>query len=175
MKAREYPLEREWSPLYLFYSSLWLNPIPTAPILYFLTAAHSQVRFDVSIRIIVFRSCWQSWSLSLAVFLHKCMAILVLSSWLKSRSRDRVSWQQKFFHRMTSLHYASARIDPPSVTTCILCGSLSPILEPHHAVKISIPCLKRRSLMSNFAFLWSRIINPTLPTCSFMQLSIHTH
>jgi hypothetical protein len=69
MKAHEYPLEREWSPLYLFYSSLRLNPIPTTPISYVLTAAHGQVKFDVSIRIIISRSCWQSWTLSLAVFL----------------------------------------------------------------------------------------------------------
>jgi hypothetical protein len=68
MKALEYPLEREWSPLYLFYSSLGLNPIPTTPISYFLTAAHSQVRFDVSIRIVVSMSYWLNWTLSLAIF-----------------------------------------------------------------------------------------------------------
>jgi hypothetical protein len=44
MKAHEYPLEREWSPLYLFYSSLGLNPIPIAAMSNFLTAARSQVR-----------------------------------------------------------------------------------------------------------------------------------
>jgi hypothetical protein len=176
MKGHEYLLEREWSPLYLFYSSLWLNPIPTALIFYFLTAARSQVRFNVSIRIIVSRSCWQSWTLSHAIFLQKCMTILVLSSWLKSRSWGLVSWRQSFFfHLMMSLDRASACIDPPSVTTYFLCGPLSSILEPRHAVEIFIPCMKRRSLMSGFASLWSRIINPTLPTCSFMQLSIHIH
>jgi hypothetical protein len=40
----------------------------------FLTAARSQVRFNVSIRIIVSRSCWQSWTSSLAVFF--------ISAWL---------------------------------------------------------------------------------------------
>jgi hypothetical protein len=176
MKAREYPLESEWSPMYLFYSTLRLNPISTALISYFLTAARSQVRFDVSIMIIVSRSCWQNWTMSPAVFLQMCTAILVLSSWLKSRSWGLVSWRQRFFfHQMTSLDHVSACIDPPPPTTYLLCGSFSSILEPHNAVKIFIPCLKRRSLMSDFASLWSRIINPTLPTCSFMQLSIHIH
>jgi hypothetical protein len=44
MKVHEYPLGREWSPMHIFYSSLGLNPIPTAPMPYFLTAARSQVR-----------------------------------------------------------------------------------------------------------------------------------
>jgi hypothetical protein len=142
MKAREYPLEREWCPLYLFYSSLRLNPIPTALISYFLTAARSQVRFDVSIIIIVSRSCWQNQTSSLAVSLQKSATILVLSSWLKSRPRNRVNWHQKFFHWMMSLHHASACIDPLLVTTYFLCGSL-----PLDAVEIFIPCLKRKSLM----------------------------
>jgi hypothetical protein len=95
------------------------------------------------------------------------MAILVLSSWLKSRSWGLVSWHQSFFfHLMMSLDLAGACIDPASVTTYFLCGSLPSILEPLYTVKISIPCLKRRSLMSDFTFLWSRIINPTLLTCS---------
>jgi hypothetical protein len=33
--------------MYLFFSSLGLNPIPTAPMSYFLTAAHSQVRLTL--------------------------------------------------------------------------------------------------------------------------------
>jgi hypothetical protein len=37
MKACEYPLEIEESPLYLFYATLGLNTITTVPILYFLT------------------------------------------------------------------------------------------------------------------------------------------
>jgi hypothetical protein len=91
----------------------------------FLAAAHSQVRFDVSIGIVVSRSYWQNWTLSLAIFLQKCTAILVLSSWLKSWLWDLVSWRQRFiFHQMTSLDHASAHNDPPSVTTSLLCGSL---------------------------------------------------
>jgi hypothetical protein len=125
MKAREYLLEIEWSPLYLFYSSLGLNPIPTAPISYFLTAARSQVRFDISIRIVVSRFYWPNWTLSVVVFLQKCTAILVLSPWLRSRLWDLVNWHQRFiFHQMMSLDHASAHNDPPSVTTSLLCGSL---------------------------------------------------
>jgi hypothetical protein len=57
MKAREYPLERGWITLYLFCSSLSLNPIPTVPILYFLTATCSQVRLNVSIRMVISNPC----------------------------------------------------------------------------------------------------------------------
>jgi hypothetical protein len=53
------------------------------------------------------------------------MAILVLSSWLKSQLWDLVSWRQRFiFHQMMSLDHVSAHNDPLSVTTSLLCGSL---------------------------------------------------
>jgi hypothetical protein len=109
---------------------------------------------------IIFRSCWQSQTSSLAMMLQKCTTILVLSLWLKSRPRDLVSGHQKFFfHQMTSIHRVNAHIDSPSVTTCLLFGSLSSILRPCYMVKIAIPWLDKIPLWQNSNFLHFLIKN----------------
>jgi hypothetical protein len=147
-----------------------MNPTTIVPVSCFLTTAHGQVRFDVNTVIAIFRSCWQSWTSSLSMMLQKHMTILVLSLWLKSRHRDLVSWPQKFFfYQTTSILRMNAHIDSPSVTTCLLCQLLSSTLEPRQVVEIVIPCLDRRSFMSDFTSRWSRIVNPTLQTCIVMQ------
>jgi hypothetical protein len=81
---------------------------------------------------------------------------LCLSLWLNSRPQDLISWHQKFFHQVMSIHHVNVHIDPPSVTTCLLCGSLSPTLRPCHVVEIAIPCWDKRSFVS---FRLSRIKN----------------
>jgi hypothetical protein len=79
------------------------NPSTIVPVLYFLTAACNQVRFDVSTESVVSMYCWKSRTSSQAMRLWKCTSILVLSFWLKSHPRDLVSWPQKFFHQTTSI------------------------------------------------------------------------
>jgi hypothetical protein len=136
----EDPLEVRGSPLRLFYSTLGLDPTTTEPILYFLTAAHRQVRFDVSIGVLVSRSCWQSRTLSLAMMLPMCTPILVSSLWLTSRPQDLVSWPERFFPHAMSIHRVNMHIGSLTVTTCLLWRLPSSILEPHHAAEISISC-----------------------------------
>jgi hypothetical protein len=78
MRASEYPLESRGSPLHLSYSTLGQNPATIVPVLYSLTAACGQVRFDVSTESVVSRCCGQSRTSSLVRMLKKCTTILVL-------------------------------------------------------------------------------------------------
>jgi hypothetical protein len=99
---REDPLERKGSPRYPFYSTFGQNLATIVPVSYFLTVMRGQVRCDVSARSTVSRCCWQCRTSSLAIMLQKCMAISVLSSWLKSWRQDLINWHQQFlFHLMT--------------------------------------------------------------------------
>jgi hypothetical protein len=148
MKVCEYPLERERSPLYPCYSTLGQYPATIVPILYFLTTTHSQDRFDISIGIAISRYC--RWTESLAMMLQKCMIILVLLLWLKSRPRDLISWHQKFFHQVTLICRTNAHIGSPSVTTCLLWESLSSTLRPHHMVEIVMPWWDNIPFMMHF-------------------------
>jgi hypothetical protein len=136
MKTRDYSLEREWSPPYLFYSSLGLNPIPTTPILYYWL-------------LLVVKSDWTSVSGFLFpslvgraehchLLLHKCTTILVLSLWLKSRPRDLISWHQKF---------SSIRCHQSPVWMCLLI-----LLQWPHAL-----CVDHSHLSSDLVFRAERV------------------
>jgi hypothetical protein len=119
MKAREYPLESIRSPIHLLYSTLGQNPAATVPISYFLTAARSQDRFDISTEIVVSRPCWQGRTSSLTMMLQKCMTILFLLLWLKSRPQNLVSWHQNSFHKMASILHTNVYVGSLSATTCL--------------------------------------------------------
>jgi hypothetical protein len=139
MKMCQYPLERR-SPLYLWYSTPVQNPATIVLILYFPTATHGQVRFDVSTGSVVSKCCWYSQTSPLDLMLHKCMAILVFSLWLKSQPRDLVSGHQNFFfHQMTSIHLVRAHTDSPSVTAYLLCRLPSPNPESRYMINIASP------------------------------------
>jgi hypothetical protein len=147
MRAHEYPLEGRGSPLYLWYSTLGLNATTIVPVLYFLTVARCQVRFYVSTRSVIFRTCWQSQTSSLAMMLQKCTTMLILLLWLKSQPRDLVSWHQSFFfHKMVLIHHMNAHLGSSSMTTCLLCRLPSSTLGPRHVVKIAIPGLDKSPL-----------------------------
>jgi hypothetical protein len=96
----------------IFYSTLCLSPATTVLVSYFLTAARSQVRFDISTGSVIFRSWWQSQTSSLAMMIQKCIAISTLLLWLNGRPRDLVSWHQKFFYEVTLVHRTYAYVWP---------------------------------------------------------------
>jgi hypothetical protein len=139
MKEHEYPLESEGSSLHLLYLTLGLNPATTVPISYFLTAAHSQVRFDVSIESVVFRSCWQRRTSSLAMMLQKLAAMFVLlCGWRVGLEILSVSIKGSSMRRRQSTAWLHA-FGPPSLTTYLLCRLLSSNLESRYAIDITIP------------------------------------
>jgi hypothetical protein len=76
MRVCKYALESRRSPLCFWYSTLGLHTDTIVPILYFLTAARSQDRFDVSTGIVDSRSCWRSWTSSLAMILESVWLLL---------------------------------------------------------------------------------------------------
>jgi hypothetical protein len=111
MKVHEYLLERRGSPLHLCYSTPSQNPATIVPVLYFLTAAHGQVRLYISTRSVVSRCCWKSRTSPIATMLQKLATMFVLSFWLKSRPRDLVCWHRKLFsHETSSIHCMNAHL-----------------------------------------------------------------
>jgi hypothetical protein len=76
---------------FLFMS--WPESNPNSTNVEFSHCCSQWSQIDISIRVIASRSYWQNWTLWFAIFLQKCMTILVLSSWLKSRSWCLISWR----------------------------------------------------------------------------------
>jgi hypothetical protein len=176
MRTCEYRPERRESHQYLCYSTLCQNSATIVLVLYFLTAARGQVRFDSSTRIVVSMCCWQSRTPSLTMLLQKCMVVHVLSLWLKSRHQDLVCWHQKFFHKMASIHCVNAHIwvslggHMPSAWIALLYPRAS-FCGPNCHPLIGQDIFYGRFHLSFNS--WLAIFNPTLPTCIVMQQWVH--
>jgi hypothetical protein len=112
----ENPLERRGSPLYLCYSTLGQNLALIVPISYFLTAAHSQVRFDVSNESVIpgvvgkaehwHLPLWQNNFRSVRLFLfYHCgwrVSLEILSIGIKTSSSTRWCWSTAWMHILIS-------------------------------------------------------------------------
>jgi hypothetical protein len=158
------PIRKRWKSSITLLFNLCQNFTTIAPVLYFLTAARGQVRFDLSTRSDIFRCCRQSRTLSLSMMLQKCTTISVLSSQLKSRRQDLVNW-----HHKVSLppDDVDPHIGSPSATTCLMCQSLSSTLGPRKVVKIFIPWWDKT--------LYVRFCLSLIKNCQPYPADLHRH
>jgi hypothetical protein len=157
MKTCEYPLEIRRSPLYIFYSTLVQNPTTIVSILYFGMATHSQVRFDIG-------------TSSPTTMLQKLEAMFVLSCDWKSSSRSCplaskvLPWDivdprmnahlSPSFSRLHALY-----VDPSHLPLNLMIWSRLLSLAWTNSVLVT------SNLLIN---LWSRIVRPTLQTCTVL-------